>query len=175
MRHRLALVLVLSVVGQLQAEPTNEGPKALAQLRSLVGEWHGTFQWSGARNDAGKMNATYSLTGNGSAVVENLIVDGTPIMTSVYHLDGSELRMTHYCAAKNQPRFRARSFDSGNGTIDLEFVDATNLSSPDAPHVHGLILRNSDSNHLELQFTFKAGAKQSVERITLARAEASKP
>jgi hypothetical protein len=171
----LMLALLFSTTGQSRAEPSNDGPKALAQMRTLAGEWHGTFQWSGARSDAGKMNATYYLTGNGSAVVENLIVEGTPVMTSVYHLDGGELRMTHYCAAQNQPRLKARSFDSGNGTINFEFVDATNLSSPDAPHVNGLVLRNSDGDHLELQFMFRAGTKQSLERITLVRAPASKP
>lgn len=152
------------------AAPGNDGAKALAQLRTLVGEWRGTFQWSGARSDAGEMDATYSLTGNGSAVVENLVVDGTPLMTSVYHLDGSVLRMTHYCAAKNQPRLKAQSFEPGTGTIEFAYVDATNLSSPDAPHVSGFVLRNPDRDHLELRFTFTAGTKLSVERIILSRA-----
>jgi hypothetical protein len=63
----------------------------------LAGDWTGTFEWTGGRKDSGKMNATYYLTGNGSAVVENLTIGGLPSMTSVYHLDGSDLRMTHYC------------------------------------------------------------------------------
>ncbi len=174
MQKTLMLAVLFSTMGQSRAEPSNNGPQALAQLRTLAGEWHGTFQWSGARSDAGKMNATYYLTGNGSAVVENLVIDSTTVMTSVYHLDGGELRMTHYCAAQNQPRLKARSFDPGSGTIDFEFVDATNLTSPEAPHVNGLVLRNPDNNHLELQFMFQAGTKQSLERITLSRAQAPK-
>jgi hypothetical protein len=55
----------------------------------------GSVEWSGARTEKGKMNATYYLTGAGSSVVENLTVNGTALMTSVYHLDGLDLRMTH--------------------------------------------------------------------------------
>jgi hypothetical protein len=47
------------------------------------------------------------LTGNGSALVESLIMGGVPTMTTVYHLDEADLRMTHYCGAKNQPRLKA--------------------------------------------------------------------
>jgi hypothetical protein len=171
----LMLAFILAGAVPPRADPGANGAKALAQLRTLVGEWRGSFQWTGARNDHGEMNATYSLTGNGSAVVENLVVDGTALMTSVYHLDASELRMTHYCAAQNQPRLKARSFDPDTGTIEFEFVDATNLASADAPHVHSLVLRNPDRDHLELQFKFTAGTRVSVERITLSRARDTKP
>jgi hypothetical protein len=54
-------------------------------------EWEGSFEWIGARTATGTVNATYSETGNGSAVVENLAMDGVPAMTSVYHLDGADL------------------------------------------------------------------------------------
>jgi hypothetical protein len=171
MQKSLMLVLMVAAAGPATIRPADEGPKAFAQPRSLVGDWRGTVQWSGAQNTTGAANASYRLTGNGSALVEDLVIDGTT-MTSVYHLDGRELRMTHYCAAQNQPRLKARSFDAATATIAFEFVDATNLASPEAAHVHGFVLRNPDHDHLELQFMFDVGAKHSVERITLARAQA---
>ncbi len=100
------------------------------------------------------MNATYYETGNGSAVVENLTVDGVPSMTSVYHLDGPDLRMTHYCAAQNQPRLKARQIDMARGILDFEFVDATNLRSADAPQVYGFEMRLLTSDHFSLAFLF---------------------
>ena len=133
----LAGVVCLSTMGKLEAQE-NAAAAALAQLRGLAGQWEGSFEWTGARTATGKMNATYSETANGSAVVENLTVDGVPSMMSVYHLDGEDLRMTHYCAAQNQPRLRASQIDIAKGILDFEFVDATNLRSPDAPHVYGL-------------------------------------
>jgi hypothetical protein len=142
---------------------------ALARLRTLAGEWKGSFEWTGSRTGTGAMNATYYLTGNGSAVVENLTTDGAPIMTSVYHLDGADLRMTHYCAAQNQPRLKASRIDLAQGIVNFSFVDATNLSSPDAPHVHGFEMRLGDADHLTITFLFTMGGRESRERIALVR------
>ena len=145
------------------------GASALASLRGLAGEWEGSYQWSGARTDGGSLSATYSVTGNGSAVVETLVMGGVPSMTSVYHLDGDDLRMTHFCAAQNQPRLKANRIDLARGAFDFAFVDATNLLSPDAPHVYGMQMRLIDSEHITITFLFGGGGKKSEERITLKR------
>jgi hypothetical protein len=145
---------------------------AFAKLKALAGEWEGPFEWTGARADRGRMSAAYYLTGNGSAVVENLSVSGVIVMTSVYHLDGADLRLTHFCGAQNQPRLKARRIDLGHGIVDFAFVDATNLRSPDAPHVHGLELRFLDPDHLAVTFLFEGGGKQSREQISLERQHA---
>ncbi len=157
-------------VSAFSAEQT-ESSKALDQIKALIGSWSGTFQWTGGPNDSGPMNATYYVTGNGSAVVENLLNESTPVMTSVYHLDGGDLRMTHFCGAQNQPRLKARRIDLDRGAFDFDFVDATNLRSPDAPHVHGLEIRLIDANHLTLTFLFQSGSVESREEINLKRTE----
>ena len=159
-----------ATISALSAEQT-ESSKAVSQIKALIGNWSGTFQWSGGRHDSGSMNATYYLTGNGSAVVENLMNESTPVMTGIYHLDGRDLRLTHFCAAQNQPRLKARHIDLGHGAIDFEFVDATNLGSPDAPHVHGLEIRLVDADHLLLTFLFQSGSVESREEINLKRSE----
>jgi len=102
-------------------------------------------------------------------VVENLAVNGVPSMTSVYHLDGADLRITHYCAAQNQPRLRARQIDITKGILDFEFLDATNLRSPDAPHVYGVEMRLLNADHITLAFLFEGDGKRSKEFIDLKR------
>jgi hypothetical protein len=164
----LAGAVCLNTMGRPVAQE-GAAASALAQLRGLAGQWEGPFEWSGARTATGKMNATYSETGNGSAVLETLTVDGVPSMTSVYHLDGADLRMTHFCAAQNQPRLKARQIDISKGILDFEFVDATNLRSPDAPHVYGLEMRLLDVDHVTLTFLFGGGGKRSKEFIDLKR------
>jgi len=164
----LAGVVCLSTAGRSEAQE-GANAAALAQLRGLAGEWEGSLEWTGARTGNGKMNATYYETGNGSAVVENLTVDGVPSMTSVYHLDGADLRMTHYCGARNQPRLKARQIDVDKGILDFDFVDATNLRTPDAPHVYGLEMRLLNADHITLTFLFEAGDKRSKEFIDLKR------
>src|SRR5206468_12485790 len=145
--------------------------KALEQLKSLAGDWEGTAEWTGARTGTYPMKAAYYTTGNGSALVENLISENAPVMTSVYHLDGNDLRLTHFCGAQNQPRLKAERIDLDHGAIDFEFVDATNLRAPDAPHVHGLEIRLIDPNHLTLTFLFQSGSLESREEINLKRTE----
>ena len=164
----LASMVGLCTVSNSEAKE-DANVAALAQLRGLAGEWEGSFAWSGARTATGNINATYYETGNGSAVVENLAVNGVPSMTSVYHLDGADLRITHYCAAQNQPRLRARQIDMAKGILDFEFLDATNLRSPDAPHVYGVEMRLLNADHITLAFLFEGGGKRSKEFIDLKR------
>jgi hypothetical protein len=164
----LASIVCLCGVGFAEAKE-DASAAALAQLRGLAGEWQGSFEWSGARTASGNINATYYETGNGSAVVENLAVSGVPSMTSVYHLDGSDLRITHYCAAQNQPRLKARQIDIAKGVLDFEFLDATNLRSPDAPHVYGVEMRLLNADHITLAFLFEGDGKRSKEFIDLKR------
>ncbi len=143
--------------------------KVFENIKALAGDWVGTFKWSGGRSAQGKMDAKYYVTGNGTAVVEDLLMDGKPMMTSVYHLDGSALRMTHYCAAGNQPRLKMSKIDEGQRSVQFDFVDATNMASPDAAHVHGLALQFVDDGHITLIFTFRKAGADSYEQIELAR------
>jgi hypothetical protein len=118
-RPYIASVLLSLSVAALSETGDSTGAAALKQMRALAGAWEGTFEWTGARSGGGNMSATYSLTGNGSAVVEDLSVDGVRSMTSVYHLDGADLRMTHYCGAQNQPRLKAQRIDIPRGAVDF--------------------------------------------------------
>jgi hypothetical protein len=162
-----AFVCLLSAGAEQQS-----GTAAFDKLKTLAGEWEGSFEWTGARNDSGSVKASYYLTGNESALVENLTMGSVLAMTSVYHLDGADLRMTHYCAARNQPRLRAQRIDLANGALDFTFVDATNLPSPDTPHVTGVEIRWIDAGHITIRFLFDAGAKRSQELLDLRRSGA---
>ena len=170
MIQRLTLIFCLLLSRFSQAEET-AAAKALEQIKSLAGDWEGTAVWTGARTGSYPMNAAYYVTGHGSAMVENLISEGVPNMTSVYHLDAADLRMTHFCGAQNQPRLKAERIDLAHGAIDFGFVDITNLRAPDAPHVHGLEIRFVDPSHFTLTFLFQSGGKESREQISLQRVE----
>ncbi|HZF13818.1 MAG TPA: hypothetical protein VFE33_33920 [Thermoanaerobaculia bacterium] len=141
------------------------------RLRGLAGDWEGTLEWSQGRTGGGKLRATYYLTGHGSALVENLLMNGdTPSMTSVYHLDGADLRMTHFCAAWNQPRLKATHIDETKGSAEFSFVDVTNVSAANSGYVEGVFLQVVDADHVNLRFNFGGGpGKSGVETIVLKR------
>jgi len=174
MRNHLIAILVSSAFISAQAQH-DHGPTAPPKandtfdlIKALVGDWQGSYEWIG-KDRKGPMNAKYYLTGNGTAVVEDLIMEGSPNMTTVYHLDGADLRATHYCAAGNQPRLKATSTDHNNKSVKFQMVDITNLSSPEAGHVRDLELRLTSANQITILFTFVGSGKESVERIELTR------
>ena len=170
------VTLVAATTGRSQAtQPAGSSATATAffeRLKALKGEWEGTFEWTGARTGKGAMRAQYYVTGFGSAVVENLTTTDEPLMTTVYHRDGEALRMTHFCAAANQPRLKATQLDAATGSARFSFVDATNLSGPNAAHVSGFEIRLLDEDRIEMTFTFRAGEKLSYEHIKLRRVSA---
>jgi hypothetical protein len=170
MNRTVAFVVCLAWVHFSQASD-GDASKALEQLKSLAGNWEGTAQWTGARTGSYRMNATYYVTGNGSALVEDLITEKTPAMTSIYHLDGNDLRLTHFCGAQNQPRLKAKRIDLEHKAFDFDFVDITNLKSPDAPHVQGLEIRLLDPNHITVTFLFRAASAESRELLDLNRVQ----
>lgn len=66
----------------------------LAQLKSLRGEWEGTYQWTEARHATGPMNASYYVTGNGSALVENLLMDAHVHALKIRLIDSTHITLT---------------------------------------------------------------------------------
>ncbi|HEV8200313.1 MAG TPA: hypothetical protein VGS03_09855 [Candidatus Polarisedimenticolia bacterium] len=153
--------------------PGTPAAAVFEKLRALAGDWSGTYEWSGGRSGGGAIEVKYAVVARNSVVIETLIQGGEPTMTSVYHLDGADLRMTHYCAAQNQPRLKASRIDAAHGEIDFAFVDVTNLASPTAGHVHGAEIRMPDADHLTIVFLFLAGKNESRERLELRRAGAA--
>lgn len=145
------------------------GQAMFARIKTLVGNWQGQAKWTGARTDSYAMTAQYALTGYGSAVMEHWGDAANPAMSSVYHLDGPDLRMTHYCGTGHQPRLRATHIDEKQNTIIFSLVDVTNAVKPDAPFVQGAELRFHEKDHITVIFTFKGGGKVSYEHIDLKR------
>src|SRR5574340_760255 len=140
-----------------QSTPASAG---FESLKSLAGAWEGTT------NEGGKeipVNTSFRLVSDGSALMGDLM-SGTPHeMVTLFHLDGSELMATHYCAAHNQPRFvMAPSSDAK--VLDFRFKDATNLASPAAPHMVGVKFTMVDANHHLEDWTFLANGQKSTRR-----------
>jgi hypothetical protein len=148
MNIRLLLTAALIAAG-LHA---GDAASAFERIKGLAGSWEGTTK-------AGKAHLTYEVVSGGNAVLEREAVEGMPPMLTVYYLDGDRLLLTHYCMAGNEPRMQARHFDSANGELKFEFLDATNLSSPAAGHMHDATLRIIDHDHLASAWEFYQDGK----------------
>jgi hypothetical protein len=125
------------------------GSAQIEKLKSLAGDWDGKAP------DGKAVHASYKVVSGGSAVAETLSAAGEPDMLTVYHANGSSLMMTHYCSMGNQPRMKA---DAAEGkSIAFHFVDGTNMSGPDAPHMNDLTITFDDANHITQEWAMKGG------------------
>jgi hypothetical protein len=141
----IGLVLAVSLVaGGTRSVAANDA-HAFEQMKSLVGEWKGT--WMPQSNP---VEARFYLTGDGSALVEDMKVNSP--MSTVYHLDGDELRLTHYCSAGNQPRMKATSVSADGRTIEFELVDVTNLSKTGPRYTHKAKVSLIDEDHAAITY-----------------------
>lgn len=136
-----AAVLVLPILNPARAddEPAPiEAKAAFARLKTLNGDWKCTAEGTHMHGEA---RVNYRLTGAGSALVETQFPGQAHEMVSVYHLDGPELRMTHYCAAGNQPRFKLDRAKSKPDDLLFVLDGGTNFDPARDPHIHGLRVR----------------------------------
>lgn len=107
----------------------NPAEAALARFRALEGEWTGT------NSKGAPVELRYELVADGTVVLEHLKIAGEHDMVTMYHLDGDDVMLTHYCAAGNQPRMRMAAADLATGEVRFEFVDVTNLAQEGAGHM----------------------------------------
>jgi hypothetical protein len=135
MRHLVkcvAAVVLLTTPGSAWGN----GPDARAafeRLKQLAGAWEATA------GDGKGAATSFEIVGGGATVLEKYrdprMGPGNEMVT-MYHLDGTRLLLTHYCVAKNQPRMQLAFYDPAAGELRFEFLDATNLASPGAGHMH---------------------------------------
>lgn len=150
-RVGLAVAIALSTVYVGRAErpgaelgPLGAASETFERLKDLVGEWTGAWE-------PGSMptRVVYSLTGNGSVLVEDYRIDDTT-MSTLYHLDGEELMLTHYCSKANQPRMRATSLGE-DGPLEFVAFDVTNNLT--GGYSKALTLELIDRDRISISYT----------------------
>lgn len=166
LRIVLSFVLSLVLLAATAAVAQTTAQKSFDQLKSLTGSWEG-------KSAQGKpLNVSFRDTAGGSALMSEIHGTGHENMITMFHLDGPDhLLMTHYCGAGNQPRMTATASPDGK-TITFDFLDATNLATPDAGHMQRVVITIIDPNHHTEDWTFAAGpGKEMKEFFDLKRNE----
>ena len=137
---------------------------AFERIKTLVGTWKcNIFDAPKAEGHDQKHSAEasviYKLTGAGSALVETQFPGSDHEMVSVYHLDGDDLRMTHYCAAGNQPRVKLDRTKSTPKHLVFVFDGGTNLDAQKDMHIHGLQITFHDDGKITSAWEAFSGGK----------------
>ncbi|MFG0243039.1 MAG: hypothetical protein ACF8R9_09655 [Phycisphaerales bacterium JB054] len=135
----LTACLTAALITGCESTPTRTAVAAdheaamLGPVAALAGEWTGNDPASGE-----DYTIEFNPTANNSAVREIMFPGTQWEMTNLYHMDGNDLVITHYCAAGNQPRMvTSKAKQTAEGTVyhfDLESV--SNLR-PEHDHYMG--------------------------------------
>ncbi len=156
---RIAITLLFVLVTSA-AFAESPAQKSFEELKALNGTWEG-------RTPKGEaVEVSYRVTSNGSALMSE--IKGKEDMITMFNLDGDRLLMTHYCAAGNQPRMVASASPDGK-TFTFAFLDATNLATPDAPHMNHLVISMPDANHHSEEWVYNDHGKEMKEVFELQR------
>jgi hypothetical protein len=161
----ISFVLSLVLMGAiLFAEEKAGAPKTspgFEKLKTLVGEWDAKTK------DGQPVQASYKVVSNGTALMEMLSMSKPDEvdMVTVYHPDGDNLVLTHYCSANNQPRMKALPVSGEVKTLTFSFLDATNLSGPGAGHMHRLAVNFQDKDHFIQEWTWHEKGKDAFTEV----------
>jgi hypothetical protein len=128
-----------------QEKKQTDAGAAFEQLKKLAGEWQETTPKDEASK--GQTVLVYKVVGGGNAVVETCFPGTKMEMVSVFHQDGDELLVTHYCCAGNQPRLKAVA-GAAKGEIAFDFTGGSNLDPAKDLHMHSFRIRVVDADHM---------------------------
>ena len=142
---------VFVVFAALAAEKT-KSEEAFERLVSLTGQWKG-------KADGVDTTLIYTLTANGSALMEQCRPENGHEMITMFTVDGDHLIATHYCSAKNQPQMATAAITDAQKPLAFLLVRVTGLKSPDAFHNTGLTVIQEGNDHLTQEWLYESKGK----------------
>jgi hypothetical protein len=160
------MILGIAFLSVRASAGPNNGVEAFERLKSLVGHWETD------KTNMNKASLDLELTSGGTAILEksHMVENGKPIeMTTLYYLDGGDVKLTHYCMAGNQPTMRG-TYSPETKTITFDLVSISNLKSPDDGHMHHATYTFLDNDHFKTTWTFREDQKDTfTEDVTYLR------
>jgi hypothetical protein len=165
MKLKPIAVAVFVLFAALSAVAQSGLQKSFDTMKSLTGTW------VGSNSMGGPVTVSYRPTSGGSAVLSEIQMEAhgkSEDMISMIHMDGDRLLLTHYCETGNQPRMQATASPDGK-TITFTFLDATNLSSPDAGHMNRVVFTFVDAKHHTEDWQFLDHGKEMIAHFDLQK------
>jgi hypothetical protein len=152
MRTTVLTLLVIATtsvaVGTQSPSTASPSTQGFARLKALEGEW---IDVDGVFGKKGAVAATYKVTGGGNTVIETFPLGLKEEMVTVYHLDGNDLVLTHYCAGGTQPRMRSKGL-TGNALV-FDFDGGANIDAAVTSHMHAMRMEFVSRDELKATWT----------------------
>ena len=122
--------LMLSVAA-VDTQQKSAAVQGFERLKALEGEW---IDVDGIFGTKGAVAVTYKVTGGGTAVVETFPANTPYEMVTVYHLDGDQVTLTHYCTSNTQPQMRSKGLTGS--VLAFDFAGGANIDPAKTSHMH---------------------------------------
>src|SRR5262249_17459246 len=154
-----------AVAGNKSAAGDKDAP-TLETVKKLAGDWVEVDK-DGKPTD--RVVSSIRVTSGGSAVREILFPGTDHEMVTMYHQEGPDLLLTHYCVLGNQPRMRA---ERGTGPKKLVFkcVGGGNLKPEKDAHMGQGTITLLDEDRLRSEWVkCENGKACETHTFTLAR------
>lgn len=151
MRIRASIVLLAACAQTLQAAP----PAPLDRWKALAGEW--VAAEDGPMSKKGELVARYAVTAGGTAVMETVFPGSPHEMVTVYHADGPDVVLQHFCMEGNQPRMRAKA--PAARRVEFAYDGGTNIDAAKTRHMHQAWMEFDGEDGLRTEWTEVADGK----------------
>ncbi|PYI46068.1 MAG: hypothetical protein DMF10_07570 [Verrucomicrobia bacterium] len=158
------LVGMITLIGASPSQTADKtkSEQAFDRLTSLKGEWNG-------EPDGVKTTLIYTVTADGSVLMEQCRPEGGPEMITMFTVDGDHLIATHYCAAKNQPQMVTSAITDAQKPLAFSLARITGLKSPDDFHNTGITVIQKDNDHLTQEWTYQFKGKNGTNTFHFTR------
>ena len=152
-----------------------DAASAMAFLATTSGDWvsgSGQYEHGGTAPAGNRSIVSVKTKATGSAVVHTY-AQGTPgEMETIFHMDGDQLLLTHYCALQNAPVLKFVKTNKP-GELKFEFLGGTNFDPKVDAHLHESTFQIKDKDTIEQNSTVFANGKATPELKSLLHRKAS--
>jgi hypothetical protein len=150
-----AAVILCGAVAAAAPAATGAPADGFERFKALPGEW--VAAEDGRMSKKGDVVARYALTAAGTALVETVFPGTEHEMVTVYHADGPDVVLTHFCMEGNQPRMRART--ARGPRYDFAYDGGTNIDRKRDRHMHSAWLEFVGADEIRSEWTEHADGK----------------
>jgi len=144
---RSASIIALVLAASALAADKTKSEEAFDRLAALQGEWQGIA-------DGVNTTLIYTLTANGSALMEQCRPEKGHEMITMFTVDGDHLIATHYCAARNQPQMVSGVPGDLQRGVTFSLLRVTGMKTPGDWHNTGVTVTLDDKDHITQRWTY---------------------
>lgn len=160
------LLVLLTLATNAFAVTPEQAKQHFERMKRLAGRWEAksTKGWEG------RYDVRVIARGSAILVTSEFVDEPGEGMATVYFLDGGQLKLTHYCEARNQPTLVLSDLSDDGKRAEFTFHGGTGMASRDVGHMDRLIVRfEGDDVHHDRWSWYSKGKESWMEDIEYRR------